>query len=304
MKIPTTRRSFLKCTTLAAAAFAAGGWTYKKYQPLLSFSTLGCPEWSFETILNFAASHGYQGIELRGIQKEMDLSKVFTQSKIGDTKKAIADKGLDIVDLGSSAALHLPEGTERQQNMDEARRFIDLAEALGCPYIRVFPNNFPEGQSHEKTIELIVNGLQQLGDYAKNTSVTVLMETHGDVVESTTIQNIMQQTNHPKTGLVWDPVNMWFKTKEPPTHAYEAIKNYIQHVHVKDLNIVDNKEHYVLLGKGESPILEALKVLAKNNYKGYYSFEWEKLWHLEIAAPEIALADYPTAINNYFQKIT
>ena len=300
-----TRRKFLKSTSaLAAVAFASPAWAYKKYEPLLSFSTLGCPEWSFETILNFAAQHGYQGIELRGIQKEMDLTKVFTKSNIEATKKAVADKGLHIVDLGSSAALHVKEGDERQKNLDEAKRFIDLAEELNCPYIRVFPNEFPAGQERSATIDLIVKGLKELGDYAKNTSVTVLMETHGDVVESATIQNIMQQVDHPKTGLVWDAVNMWFKTKEPPAHAYEAIKKYIRHVHLKDLDIVDNKEHYVLFGQGQSPVLEAVKVLAKNNYKGYYSFEWEKLWHPEIAEPEVALADYPTAIKNYFQKIT
>jgi predicted xylose isomerase-like sugar epimerase len=44
------------------------------------------------------------------------------------------------------------------------------------------------------------------------------------------------------------------------------------------------------------PISQAIKLLAKDGYKGYYSFEWEKLWHPEIDAPEIALADYPKAM--------
>jgi hypothetical protein len=37
-------------------------------------------------------------------------------------------------------------------------------------------------------------------------------------------------------------------------------------------------------------------------YKGYYSFEWEKLWHPEIADPEIALADYSKVMKAYFKK--
>ena len=57
--------------------------------------------------------------------------------------------------------------------------------------------------------------------------------------------------------------------------------------------MTDGKIHYVLLGQGEVPIFAAIDVLQNGGYKGYYSFEWEKLWHPEIADPEIALADYP-----------
>ncbi|RYG31354.1 MAG: sugar phosphate isomerase/epimerase, partial [Chitinophagaceae bacterium] len=35
-------------------------------------------------------------------------------------------------------------------------------------------------------------------------------------------------------------------------------------------------------------------------YQGYYSFEWEKLWHPEIEEPEAALAQYPAEILKYF----
>jgi len=40
-------------------------------------------------------------------------------------------------------------------------------------------------------------------------------------------------------------------------------------------------------------------LLAKNNYQGYYSFEWEKLWHPELPAPELALADYSQAMKKH-----
>jgi sugar phosphate isomerase/epimerase len=83
--------------------------------------------------------------------------------------------------------------------------------------------------------------------------------------------------------------------------VYEKLKTYIYHTHIKDLKIIDGKERYVLLGKGETPIFEAIDILAKNNYKGYYSFEWEKMWHPEIEEPEIALADYPKVMREHFK---
>jgi len=305
MENNNSRRDFLKITTLTGLAFATTSSGFKKYTPLLSFSTLGCPDWNFETILNFAAENGYDAIEIRGIQRQLDLSKCAefnNKENIHATRKLIKEKKLRIIDLGSSAAMHYADAAERKKNLDEAKTFIQLAQQLNCPYIRVFPNNFPKEQEKNETIDLIAEGLLELGNYAKGTGVTVLMETHGDVVHSADIEKIMQTVSQPNVGLVWDVVNMWSVTKEPPAQVYAKLKKYIYHTHIKDLKFVDGKEQCALLGKGDTPIFEAIDILAKNRYKGYYSFEWEKLWNPEIEEPEIALADYAKVMKQHFKE--
>jgi sugar phosphate isomerase/epimerase len=212
------------------------------------------------------------------------------------------DNNLKFSDLGSSCELHHAEGTERQKNLDEGKRFIDLAQKLDCPYIRVFPNDFPNDQTHEQTIQYIVDGLKYLGDYAADKNVTVLLETHGKVIYTADVLNIMQQANHPHVGLVWDAYNMWSVTKESPELVYNSLKKYIRHTHIKDARTINGKEQYVLLGTGDSAIFQAIDILAKNKFPGYYSFEWEKLWHPEIDDPAIAIADYPKAMQRHFQK--
>lgn len=301
------RREFLKTSAvLLTAATVGSSFTAKKYKPLLSFSTLGCPDWPFEKIVNFAADNKYDAIEIRGILRELDLTKTpqfSSEENIKKTLQLMHDKNLGFSDLGSSAALHFSEGEERQKNLDEAKRFIDLAQRISCPYIRVFPNDFPENQTHEKTIELIVDGLKQLGDYAADKNVTVLLETHGKVVYTADLLNIMRQTKHPHVGLVWDAYNMWSVTKESPASVYASLKDYIHHTHIKDAKMINGKEQYVLLGTGNSAIFEAIDILVKNKFPGYYSFEWEKLWHPEIDDPEIAIADYPKAMERHFAKL-
>ncbi len=122
--------------------------------------------------------------------------------------KMVKDKGLTIINLGSSAALHHGDATERQHQLDEAKRFIDLAQQLQCPYVRVFANNFPRNQEKGATMDLIIKGLLGLGDYAKGSTVTVLMETNGDVVQSEDLKRIIESAAHLQVGLLWDPVNM------------------------------------------------------------------------------------------------
>jgi len=299
------RRDFIKLNSgLLLAAAIPSSLVNKKYKPLLSFSTLGCPDWPFEKIVDFAAENNYDGIEFRGIERELDLTKCkafINDEAIAASLKLMQGKNLKVVDLGSSCELHHAEGEERQKNLDDAKSFIDLAQKLNCPYIRVFPNDFPDNQTHEQTIQLIIEGLQYLGDYASDKNVTVLLETHGKIVYTADLLNIMQQTNHPHTGLVWDAYNMWSVTKEPPAQVYAFLRNYIKHTHIKDARLINGKEQYVLLGTGDSAIFEAIDLLAKNHYEGYYSFEWEKLWHPEIDDPAIAIADYPKAMQRHFQ---
>ncbi|MBX2925654.1 MAG: sugar phosphate isomerase/epimerase [Chitinophagaceae bacterium] len=298
------RRQFLQAGLSFLPIAATANYFPEKIKPRLSFSTLGCPDWSFGEILDFAVAHDYQGIELRGIKRQMDLTQCpefNSLNAIKDSRRQVADKKLKIVDLGSSAALHHINKADRQKNIDEAKRFIDLAEALDCPYVRVFPNNLPKDDTRAAVMELIIQGLQVLGDHARGSKVTVLLESHGDVVRIADLEKIMTAVAHKQVGLIWDITNMWAVTREEPGDVYLRLNNYIRHVHIKDAKIAaDGKLSYVLLGKGDTPIMQAIKLLHKNNYKGYYSFEWEKLWHPEIDVPEIALADFPRAIKEAF----
>jgi sugar phosphate isomerase/epimerase len=292
------RRSFIKTTTgLLAAGISGFGYTENKKYPLLSFSTLGCPDWPLDKIIQFASDNQYKGIEIRGIQRELNLvkSSAFNSpANIAASKKML--KGISIVNLGASSNLHFPAGAERTKSIEEAKQFIDLAKALDCPYIRVFPNNLPKEQEKQATLDLIKEGLRVLGDYANGSGVTVLMETHGDVVYTADILNIMQDLNHPQTGLVWDMINMWSVTKETPAQVYPKLKPYIRHTHIKDCRIKDGKIQYTLVGRGESPIFQVIDLLRNDGYQGYYSFEWEKLWHPEIEEPEVALPAYVSAM--------
>jgi sugar phosphate isomerase/epimerase len=300
---PYSRRQFLQTSSLLlAAATVTSSFASKKDKPLLSFSTLGCPDWGFTQIIDFAAQHGYSGLELSGILREMDLIKVkelATAESRKDTLQLMKDKGLRFVDLGSSCALHFAEGAERQKNLDEGKRFIDLAQQLDCPFVRAFPNNIPKGQDKAATMALMTLGLLELAEHAKGSKVSILLESHGDLVQISDLEMVMKAATHPNAGLIWDVLNMWSITREAPAEAYKVLKPYIRHTHIKDAKIlkadeVKNGENlqYVLLGKGDTPILEAVDILKNGGYKGYYSFEWEKLWHPELGDPAEAIADY------------
>ena len=96
------RREFVKIASSAILAGVAFGKA--KPDPLaLAFSTLGCPKWDWNKILQFAAQHGYAGIELRGLEGNLDLPShpIFVADRIEQTIKKIRDSKLKIACVSS-----------------------------------------------------------------------------------------------------------------------------------------------------------------------------------------------------------
>ncbi len=297
-----TRRSFLETGASLVALTALNSFVTKnKKSPKLAFSTLGCPDWSLSQVVNSAVENGYKGFEIRGLKGEMFLPNCpdFNTSNLPSTLRLLKDNALKVINLGSSANLHFANEDKRKSNLDEAKRYIDLAQQLDCPFIRVFPDDLPPDQSVEKTLDLIISGLVSLADYAKGSNVSILLESHGKVVFKDMLLKIMADVNHPKVGLIWDFFNMWVVTKETPKEVFATLHQYIKHVHLKDARLVNGKPVYCLIGQGVAPLREAMDSLKEANYKGYYSFEWEKKWHPEIEEPDIAFPHFAKEISNY-----
>lgn len=297
-----TRRAFLE-TSAGLMALAALNPLFKenKKTEKLAFSTLGCPDWRLKQIVDCSVENGYKGFEIRGLAGEMDLPKCpeFNKTNLPASLRLIKDNDIKIINLGSSVNLHFAQEDKRKSNLDDAKRFIDLAEQLECPFVRVFPDDLPSDQTVEQTLDLIISGLITLGEYAKGSNVTILLESHGKVVYKDMLLKIMAGANHPKVGLIWDFFNMWVVTKESPKEVFDTLGKYIKHVHIKDANLVDGKPAYCLIGQGVAPLREAMDSLNRSNYKGYYSFEWEKKWHPEIQDPEIAFPHFAKEIIHY-----
>ena len=297
-----TRRAFLeKSAGLMALAALNPLFKENKKTEKLAFSTLGCPDWSLKQIVDCSVENGYKGFEIRGLAGEMDLPKCaeFNKTNLPASLRMIKDNDIKIINLGSSVNLHFAQEEKRKSNLDDAKRFIDLAEQLECPFVRVFPDDLPPDQTVEQTLDLIISGLITLGEYAKGSNVSILLESHGKVVYKDMLLKIMAAANHPKVGLIWDFFNMWVVTKESPKEVFDTLGKYIKHVHIKDANLVDGKPAYCLIGQGVAPLREAMDSLNRSNYKGYYSFEWEKKWHPEIQDPEIAFPHFAKEIIHY-----
>ena len=287
-------------TVLAAAFPAIVGATAKNPLPI-GFSTLGCPKWTWDTILKNAQASGYTGIELRGILDQMDLTKVpeFTGTRLAGTMKDVAALGLKISDLGASAAMHEPDTTKLAKHMDEAKRFIDLAHAMKSPYVRVFPNQLVKGEDQKVTIARMIQNLAVLGAYAKAAGVTVIVESHGEFTNKDLLTPLM--TAHKNVAFLWD-THHTIVAGEQAEVTWKALGKYTRHLHLKDSVPEGSGRKYVLTGEGKIPVRDTVQMIARKGYKGYYCYEWEKRWHPELAEPEVAFPHFAKTMREYLNS--
>jgi sugar phosphate isomerase/epimerase len=271
----------------------------------LGFSTLGCPTWPWSKILDFAAEQQFAAIELRGILTNMDLTKVpeLAPDKIDESKRQLKAHGLRVSCLGASANMHDMDPVKHAAQLDEARRFIDLAQQLGAPYVRVFGNEYVKDVPREQMLAHIAGALRSLGDYARPKGVTVIIESHGDFTDSPSLLELLQRADSPNVALLWDAHHTFVSGKEPPEVTVAKLGRYIKHTHLKDSVPAGDDRRYVLTGTGDVPVKRQIEALAKIGYRGLYSFEWEKRWHAEIEEPEVALAQYVTVATEYLKAL-
>jgi sugar phosphate isomerase/epimerase len=302
------RREFLQMLSSAVLAplvvseLKAGQTKIAEMKPIpLAFSTLGCPAWEWKKILDFATQHGFSAIELRGLEGKLDLpaNPIFAADRIEQTKQEISASKLKIACVSSSAQMYVEDPAKRALQLSDARRFIDLAAALEAPYVRVFGGKADADKSpapSDDTKARVVAGLRELGEYAGPHHVTVIIESHDHFTASATLKDVLSRADSEHVGLLWDAHHTFATSNEDPEFTVKQLGPWIRHTHLKDSVGSGEDRKYVLTGRGNVPIQRQIEALRSIGYKGFYCFEWEKLWHPDIADPEIAIADYARVV--------
>lgn len=266
----------------------------------LAFSTLGCPDWDLPSVVAAACKWGYDGVELRALGGSLDLlsREEFAAGQIATTRAFLEREGIEICCVDTSCTFHSPDQSERTTQVNIALAHAELAAKLGAPLIRVFPDKIQPGAQRKETRDWIASCLNEIAERMPS-DVDVALETHGDFACADAAVEIATLANHSKVKLIWDVANS-VAAGDLIKDAARIVQPHLAHVHLRDAKPVAGSEHWlpVLAGSGRVSFAEALAAIKELKYDGYVSFEWEKYWHPEIEAPDIALPDFINAIRN------
>jgi len=256
---------------------------------LLAFSTLACPSWSIETIIEKAVEFGYEGIEWRGgtqghVQPEMSRRAQAALSRIS------ADAGLAALSITTYTSFVSSLVEERKSNIDELKRYSDLAAEIGAPYVRAFLGELPANTTPTDEIyENISDCLRVASAYAATMGVKIAVEPHDDFTRSVVVAPLLNRdSSHAELRVIWDLGNT-FSVGEEPEEGFNLLKDRLAYVQVKDGWIGESGWQLCPVGHGDVPLARAFELLLDAGYQGAFSVEWEYVWHPELDPPEIAL---------------
>ena len=258
----------------------------------LSFSTLGCPRWTLREIMATAVDLGYQGIEVRGVGKDISVPSIpdFASDRLPATLATLNRMRLSIPCLDSDCCIHLREN--EQAVTQELTAYVQLAQQLGTPYVRIMATapvpqpvgTVDEGYVRERAVVL--------GDLAKAHGVKLLIETHGLWSDSEKLARLLSLIGSSSVGALWDVHHPYRFMGEKPQTTVDHLKPWLWHTHMKDSLKTDEGYRYVLPGFGDVPLAGSVQALAEQNYDGFFSLEWVKRWDTTLEEPGIVFAHF------------
>ncbi len=266
----------------------------------LAYSTLACPKWTLEQIIDAAQRNGYQGLEFRLLNGE-----VLPANLDKETRRRVlvqcASAGLKIICVDTSIKIATQDSEGRKAQIRDGLAYLDMAAEWDAPYIRVFGGT-PEGTSKEDAIKASVECLGTLMQRGKELGIRVLLETHDAFASSAMVMAVLKEV--PEAGALWDTLHP-YRVGEQPAETAARLGERCDHMHIKDgrRNSQNEKWDLTLLGEGEVPIPAILSMLHQQGYSGWLSVEWEKKGHPEIAEPEIAIPQHAEVLQQYLTEI-
>jgi sugar phosphate isomerase/epimerase len=266
-----------------------------------TLNTLGAPGWSLEETARNARGYGYAGVDLRLLDGEV-ISLDTVRANLSRIKQLFAADQLPVTVLATSVRLATREKAVRQATLDEAHQWIDLAAELRVPVIRYFASRNPPELDLETSIQAVGEMLALLSEHAERAGVKIGVETHDEFASARTVAGALEVASSPAVGAIWDMLHT-NRMGESPAEVMQLLDGRVINVHLKDARRTSDAWQLVLLGEGDIPVKEGLRLLAKSGYQDFVSVEWEKKWHPEIAEPEVAFPQHLGVLREYVREL-
>lgn len=259
----------------------------------LTFSTLICPDWPLETIIDRAAAAGVQGVDFRGVGPTVDHSTLPAFGAEAAKTRAMLDaRGLKTPCMCSSITLMQPDPAKWNNSLDEFARYLAMSEAFGSDFIRIFPGRTPNEMPREEAASMARRHARQLAKLASGYHVKPILETHDDWGAASEVIKLVADCDPDAFGVLWDVRHTW-AAKETPEQAIATLGPRLKHVHVKDSVMKDGKEVPSVLGEGVVSVRESLMALRDANYRGWICLETERRWYPgDAPEPETSLPQF------------
>ncbi len=242
----------------------------------LCIHTITTKPWNLET-----AIPKYAAVGIGGVSVWRDAAQGFSGG-IESAGEFIRSEGLDIVSYVRGGFFTALEAAARQKAIDENKRIIDEAAALGAPLIVLVCGATP-GQSLFESRKQIADALAALVPYAQSAGVRLGIEPlHPMYADSRSAVVTMAQTNaiceavdHPYLGATVDVFHVWWddQLEQQIAAAGKADRLFSYHICDWKNQPEDMLNDRGLMGEGVIDIERIGSWVEQSGFSGYEEVE-------------------------------
>lgn len=207
------------------------------------------------------------------------------------------ERGIDLSNYSMPANFVQETEEAFEAEVERVKLHVDLLHRMGIKHMRhdVTAFTLPKEQMtiewFEENLHLMVEGSRRIADYAAQFGITTTLENHGFSAQaSDRVQRILLSVNRPNFKTTLD-VGNFLCVDENPLVGVKKNLPYASLVHVKDfyvrpfyehpgegdwfLTVNDNYLRGAILGQGDLPMREIIKLIKQSGYDGYITLEFE-----------------------------
>ena len=267
---------------------------------ILAFSTIAFPSAPLAQVLRLGQSWGYEGVELRVVDGKL-VDPGCSHAERARTRAILEYSGMPVVCLDSSVRLADPVAAPQLDAL------LVLASEWGAPLVRVFAGSFDGGPlEKEEAINAAGRVLRRAIPHAEQLGVQIGVETHDAFSASKDLAELLALIPSSWVGAVWDVLHP-YRAGETVADMIQAIGRRVLLAQVKDARTDERQRdgwRLALMGEGEVPVHQMLQALHAIGYTGAVSVEWEKFWHPDVEAAEIALPQHAAVIGEWLTELS
>ncbi|MEW7290672.1 sugar phosphate isomerase/epimerase family protein [Aquimarina sp. 2304DJ70-9] len=184
-----------------------------------------------------------------------------------------------IIMVDGEGDLAVLDEKERNDAVENHKKWVDAAQFLGCHSIRVnlFGTNDPK-----QWIDVATDGLGKLSDYAATKGVNVIVENHGYLSSNASLLvEVMKKVNKPNCGTLPDFGNFCLEREGGARWEAKCIKEYPKYQGVQEMmgyaKAVSAKSYDFDTEGNETTIdyKKMLDIIKKSGYDGFIGVEYE-----------------------------
>ncbi|AUS96889.1 hypothetical protein CDQ84_01920 [Clostridium thermosuccinogenes] len=183
-----------------------------------------------------------------------------------------------------------------QAEVERLKEEVRVAHILGAPGMRHdstwgVPASYKGARGFDDVLPILVKGCRAVTEFAAELGIKTMVENHGYFCQdSERVEKLINGVNHPNFGALVDMGN-FLCADEDPAKAVGRMMPYAFHVHAKDFHVKSgmmpnpgdgwfmsrggNYLRGAIIGHGDVPILQCLKIMKNAGYKGVLSIEFE-----------------------------